>query len=813
MLFAAVLAIWGFAPAIAYALDGAADEADCEAAVPADDLPAGRQDAAWADLDAQDEGADVAAGAPSASRQSSARDESTEGAAEPAESAIAVDETAAAAPLPETLTPQEGATAAEAAAASRSPSAQSDMVLEAASATDEDTAEAAGALPARFDLRDLGVVSPVKQQDPWGTCWGFAVMAASEASILSDLGLAYEDCSLELSPGHMVWFAGTALPDAATMGSLVSHMLYASQATEGATVLSSSTNPWANPMENGGFSFIAALMFASGAGPVYLYQVPYKNAEDMATYSSGEPTGQIAAGQTLEQFLAQHPGEDFHSFMVLDENGTATMFIDATTEATRSLIDQGVLAHYAQEPGFDASGYPVTAKSPTSPAYDWSVDEALRFTRAFELLEYHALPQTTGGYEGTDYRYDADAVQAIKRELMAGRGVTVSVYDDSLSAVAGRGKYTNDQTWSQYTVNWDQPGKIYGSGHAVCIVGWDDNWGVENFLSSSVTASDGTVVSLAPPGPGAWIVKNSYGNEGAGFPNEGNVGYVDPVTGKHTGYFYLSYYDMSITYPASFVFDVTGHVSDHIYQHDFMPAPVAHTERFAEQTVFANVFTAVADQMVHSLSVEAEEPNTHAKLQLWLLRDGAESPVDGELIATVEATFEWGGFYRLKLDSPCLVRKGQRFSVVGVLTTLAQDGALTYHVPVHRDVNELSVQKYGAAITSYAKGVVNAGESLLLVDGQWLDWADLVSEWTENGRLVWYYAYDNFSLKAYADACTPEPVPDASANAEGSSNESPVPRTTPSRLPATGDPLSVTLLALVALASAALAAASAPRKS
>ena len=49
------------------------------------------------------------------------------------------------------------------------------------------------AFPEKFDLRDRGVVTSVKDQSPWGTCWSFATMGASEASILSSMGLTAEE--------------------------------------------------------------------------------------------------------------------------------------------------------------------------------------------------------------------------------------------------------------------------------------------------------------------------------------------------------------------------------------------------------------------------------------------------------------------------------------------------------------------------------------------------------------------------------------------------------------------------------------------
>ena len=49
---------------------------------------------------------------------------------------------------------------------------------------------AASEFPSEFDLRDLSRVTPVKVQDPWGTCWAFAATAAAETSILSKMGSA-----------------------------------------------------------------------------------------------------------------------------------------------------------------------------------------------------------------------------------------------------------------------------------------------------------------------------------------------------------------------------------------------------------------------------------------------------------------------------------------------------------------------------------------------------------------------------------------------------------------------------------------------
>ena len=86
---------------------------------------------------------------------------------------------------------------------------------------------------------------------------------------------------------------------------------------------------------------------------------------------------------------------------------------------------------------------------------------------------------------------------------------------------------------------------IVGCNHAVCIVGWDDNYSKNNFKKT-------------PQGNGAWIVKNSWGN------SSGNG-----------GYFYVSYYDTKFAQigknDASYTFILNDTVKhDKIYQYDIV---------------------------------------------------------------------------------------------------------------------------------------------------------------------------------------------------------------------------------------------------
>lgn len=139
---------------------------------------------------------------------------------------------------------------------------------------DEAIPKARTALPTKFDLRDRGVVTPVKTQMPWGTCWGFAAIAASETSILSELGCTYDEYPLDLSELQISWFAQTPLPKDS-----------GAQANEG----NYPEDP-KNRLSTGGYTFNAISLFSSGIGPITEKEAPYKNKEGYAEYDyDGHP--------------------------------------------------------------------------------------------------------------------------------------------------------------------------------------------------------------------------------------------------------------------------------------------------------------------------------------------------------------------------------------------------------------------------------------------------------------------------------------------------------------------------------------------
>ena len=538
-------------------------------------------------------------------------------------------------------------------------------------------------LPEAFDLRERGVVTPVKMQQPWSTCWSFGAIAAAETSIMSELGITVEDGGIDLSERHLAWLSATPLQDGGSQDGEGTHPLYPERGDWGV-------------LNQGGFPFTATSMFSSGVGPVDEDDAPYRNEQ----------------GITIDNPV------------------------------------DGTPICYSQEG-------------------DWSVSQDKRFLQAFELEESAVLPSSVrldpnGGYAGIDW----SAVNAMKSELYAGRAVEVAfLADQSTPDDPVQDGYINLDTWAHYTY------KVEDANHAAAIVGWDDSYKASNFNAGR-----------QPEGDGAWIVKNSWGAADRPFPHNNTWG----IDGS--GYFYLSYYDRSIQLSETFDFDVAEFGQGaHYYmvdQYDYLPSKGSTAVSVSGEAAMANVFAAEEDQAVRALSCETTKPNTTATYQVFRLSEASANPRDGELLGTASAVYEHAGYHRIRLEEPCLVRKGERYSVVVELRC-----AEGYEVVTARDLNKGGVEWEDANSEEgqdfYSVGIVNPGESLLCSGETWVDWSECVAQLQardaqEAGLANGPYDYDNFPIKAYADPADipdePSVVPDPVVPVEPGGGDVPIDR-------------------------------------
>lgn len=544
-------------------------------------------------------------------------------------------------------------------------------------------------LPEKFDLRDLGVVTPVKFQNPWGTCWGFASIAAAETSILTSMGKTYEETGLDLSEHHLTYFVNSYVDDENDPQYGEGNHMY-----EGESLYNT-----------GGFPVYAASLFASGMGVVYEDDVPYRgtNSETM--------TG---ANEYLNKCY--------------------------------------------------------------SPDDDWTLPSSLKYFQRYELKESKTFESpvvfTTNTMEGIQsgasseefLGLDQSVISEIKHELMDGRAVVVTFQADTfkpgLEYSVAKYLNTEDNKWTHFT--FDQT----GVNHAVTIVGWDDTIKSTDFLDHT-NDEYGDGLAHQPEGDGAWIVKNSWGSQNSEFPNYNEWGVKDE-NGNSTGYFYLSYYDRSQKFFESYEFSIKD--DNDIYeldQYDYLASfGSVNFVKLAPMST-ANVFTAEYAGSVRSVGFNTYVSNTEVTYQVLTLDDTDTDPKNGKLMYEKTDSFEFPGYYKVDLDNPVSLDKGQKYAVV-ITQKGDYEGTEYYIIGIalgmynKETTDEMNRQiRYshrgedpstyeGSLRPFYAEAVINKGESLFYAE-EMNGWYDL----SEMDPLLFVgspyegFTRDNFSIKAY----------------------------------------------------------------
>ena len=187
--------------------------------------------------------------------------------------------------------------------------------------------------------------------------------------------------------------------------------------------------------------------------------------------------------------------------------------------------------------------------------------------------------------------------------------------------------YYNEKTYAHYC------NQSMEANHQVSIVGWDDSYSKKNFL-------------ITPPGDGAWIVKNSWGDDWG-----------------DKGYFYISYYDKSFvssnvmyTYAAAVIFENNASYNKN-YQHafgftgDFKNASSSGSENLT----FANQFEVLADDYIAAVGTYFNNETYDYEIKIY---------VNNELKLTQKATSPYYGYHTINLERYVPVKKGDTFTVM-----------------------------------------------------------------------------------------------------------------------------------------------------
>lgn len=291
------------------------------------------------------------------------------------------------------------------------------------------------------------------------------------------------------------------------------------------------------------------------------------------------------------------------------------------------------------------------------------VDRSLKTVSDIYLKDVYYLPETV------DLEYDmmlnvtkqelydtdtvSNSIKSIKESIMTYGAVAASYYcSDAMT-----GYTENDRNWnSKHNSYYFYGSKKQLSNHGVAIVGWDDTFSKNKFNNT-------------PPADGAWIVKNSWGD------NWGD-----------NGYFYLSYYDLSFYQPVVFIAEdtkyktdgTTKHEYEHIYQYDGASFGDTQIVTRGYNHKAANFFTARDYEMLEAISTASSQRNVTVDYEIYTDVTSTIDPTSGTLALKGSKFLEHAGYYTIPLDKKVILEKGQKYSIV-VQISYQQNGN-THHV-------------------------------------------------------------------------------------------------------------------------------------
>ncbi len=307
-----------------------------------------------------------------------------------------------------------------------------------------DSVSAYSLLPEQYDLRDQGVVSKVKLQNPWGACWAFAGLSGMETSTLLQGG----DPEVDYSEKALTWFANQLQTTTGADPSLA----------EGKAYLSDNPEAVKQGVYNGGGSLVdLTTQLATGGGASTEKQVPYVNAAEGVDHVNAN-FGTAENPKWVELTVPKSEGDWSVSTDHYDDNAYRLDGVQAIA-GTKGMYDSGMR-------GEDLTDFNIDTLIPLAKQM-LVADGAL----TIGFCAPQSLPSDIGGTTSPDFNPDTNA-QYNPNFTTMNHLVSIVGWDDSYSAdnftitPPGDGAWIVKNSWSD---GWGNDGYFYLSYYDTTI--------------------------------------------------------------------------------------------------------------------------------------------------------------------------------------------------------------------------------------------------------------------------------------------------------------------------------------------------------
>ncbi|MBE6686155.1 MAG: hypothetical protein E7591_02880 [Ruminococcaceae bacterium] len=294
-----------------------------------------------------------------------------------------------------------------------------------------------------------------------------------------------------------------------------------------------------------------------------------------------------------------------------------------------------------------------------------------------EFEEYAPDPDWYGGFIGYAYNQTNRFVSEehmITNIMLNGHDVnTIKTYVKIFGGVIAT--YFSDSRGYRYgDITTFYQNQYTSLNHAVYIVGWNDS------IPASAFANN-------PPGPGAWLVKNSWGEDWG-----------------DDGYFWMSYHEPSHNYAWVMDFEPKD-VVDNNYTYDPSWAEgymYSVWPSNGKTMITANNFHAKGHEVLTQVGVYTMDKRSRLVVKIYVDHP-LNDPFKGRLVSTVAEEVSGEGYRTIRLTDPVTLTPGQRFCV------MLENTSLTDEFP--RSVMENTDYSHARAGQSYYLSMIgNAAE-------------------------------------------------------------------------------------------------------